>query len=285
MVLLLRSLLLCRSVVAKQCLTLCDPMDWNTPGLPVSHCLPEFAQVHIHCVGDAIQPSHPLPPSSPFAFNVSQHQGLFQWVSCLHQVAKVLEYLRSLAQVNALIYLRSLPLQSCWQLSIIAPLLHSTLTLGVGSPRTTLPRVLYFLYFHWSSPRRGVPLRSGMRERQMCFELLLWLWKHLFASYVKAVMLPLKISQWLRSTLPEIFLPWYWRPLGLSVVVSQGPVSSWFSKGWKQRWELAFTLLPLPLTFCAWASAFLTKASLNSPVNHSTVSLFILLTCSLWDLA
>ena len=60
------------------CLTLCDPMDCSTPDLPVPHHLPEFAQVH------AIQPSHPLMPSSPSAFNLSQHQGLFKWVGCLH---------------------------------------------------------------------------------------------------------------------------------------------------------------------------------------------------------
>ena len=73
------------------CLTLCDPMDCSMPGLPVPHHLPEFTQVHIHCIGDAIQPSHPLLPSSPPALNLSQHQGLFWWVSSSHQVAKVLE--------------------------------------------------------------------------------------------------------------------------------------------------------------------------------------------------
>ena len=70
---------------------LCDPMDVSMPGFPVLHYLPEFAQTHVHWVDDAIQPSHPLPPPSPFAFNHSQHQGLFQWVSSLHQVAKVQE--------------------------------------------------------------------------------------------------------------------------------------------------------------------------------------------------
>ena len=77
--------------VAKSCLTLYDPMNCSTPGFPVLHYLPEFAQTHVHWVGDAIQPSHPLLPSSPPAFNLSQNQGLFQWVSSLHQVAKVLE--------------------------------------------------------------------------------------------------------------------------------------------------------------------------------------------------
>ena len=57
---------------------------------PVLHHLPELAQIHVHWVIDAIQPSHPLPSPSPLAFNLSQHQGLFQWVGSLHQVAKVL---------------------------------------------------------------------------------------------------------------------------------------------------------------------------------------------------
>ena len=70
---------------------LCDPMDCNAPGLPVHHQLPESTQTHVH-VGDAIQPSHPLSSPSPPALNLSQHQALFQWVSSLHQVAKVLEF-------------------------------------------------------------------------------------------------------------------------------------------------------------------------------------------------
>ena len=66
-------------------------MDCSMPGFPVLHYLPEFAQTHVPWVGDDIQPSHPLPPPSPFAFNLSQDQGLFQWVRSLSQVAKVLE--------------------------------------------------------------------------------------------------------------------------------------------------------------------------------------------------
>ena len=77
--------------VTQLCLTLCDPMDCNTPGSPVYHQLPELAQTHVHRLCDAIQPSHPLLSPSPPAFNLSQHQGLFQGVSSLHQVAKVLE--------------------------------------------------------------------------------------------------------------------------------------------------------------------------------------------------
>ena len=64
--------------VAQLCLTLCDPMDCSTPGLPVHHQLAEFTQTHVHRVGDAIQPSRPLSSPSPPAFNLSQHQGSFQ---------------------------------------------------------------------------------------------------------------------------------------------------------------------------------------------------------------
>ena len=81
----------CFHSVSQSCPTLCDPMDCSTPGFPVHHRLPELAQTHIHQVGDATQPSHPLSFPSPPAFNLSQHQGLFQWMSSLHQVVKVLE--------------------------------------------------------------------------------------------------------------------------------------------------------------------------------------------------
>ena len=80
------------SSVAQSCPALCDPMNHSTPGLPVHHQLPEFTQTHVHRVCDAIQPSHPLSSPSPLALNLSQHQGLFQWISSSHQVATVLEF-------------------------------------------------------------------------------------------------------------------------------------------------------------------------------------------------
>ena len=80
------------SSVAQSCPTLCDPMDCSTPGLPVHHQFLEFTQTHVHWVGDAIQPSHPLSSPSPSTLNLSQHQGLSQWISSSHQVAKVLEF-------------------------------------------------------------------------------------------------------------------------------------------------------------------------------------------------
>ena len=85
------------SSVAQSCPILWDPMDCSSPGLPVHHQLPESTQIHVHWVGDAIQPSHPLLSPSPPALNLSQHQGLFQWVGSLNQVAKVLEYFDALA--------------------------------------------------------------------------------------------------------------------------------------------------------------------------------------------
>ena len=80
------------SSVAQLCPTLWNPMNRSTPGLPVHHQLLEFIQTHVHRVGDAIQPSHPLSSPSPPAPNPSQHQGLFKWVSSSHHVAKVLEF-------------------------------------------------------------------------------------------------------------------------------------------------------------------------------------------------
>ena len=80
------------SSVTQSCPTLRNTMDHSTPGLPVHHQLLESIQTHVHWVGDAIQPSEPLSSLSPSAFNLSQYQGLFKWVSSLHQVAKVMEF-------------------------------------------------------------------------------------------------------------------------------------------------------------------------------------------------
>ena len=81
----------CCCSVTQSCPTLWNPMDNSTPGFPVLHYLPESAKTHMHWVGDTIQPSYPLLTPSPPTLNLSQHQGLFQWVSSSHKVAKVLE--------------------------------------------------------------------------------------------------------------------------------------------------------------------------------------------------
>ena len=80
------------SSVSQLCPTLCHPMNQRTPGLPVHHQHLESTQTHVHWVGDALQSSYPLSSPSPPACNFSRHQGLFKWVSSLHQVAKVLMF-------------------------------------------------------------------------------------------------------------------------------------------------------------------------------------------------
>ena len=80
------------SSVTQLCRTLCNPMNFSMPGLPVHHQLLGSTQIHVQLVGDAIQSSHPLTFPSPPCFNLSQHQGLFKWVSSLYQVAKVLGF-------------------------------------------------------------------------------------------------------------------------------------------------------------------------------------------------
>ena len=80
------------SSVGQSCPTTFDPMDCSMPGFPINHQLPELTQSHVHLVSDTIQPSHPLPSPSLPAFNLSQHEGLFQCVSSSHQVESVLEF-------------------------------------------------------------------------------------------------------------------------------------------------------------------------------------------------
>ena len=80
--------------------TLCNLMDCSTPGFPVHHQLPELVQTHVHQVSDALQPSHPLLTPSPPAFNLSQHQSLFQGVSSSHQVAKYWSFSFSISPPN-----------------------------------------------------------------------------------------------------------------------------------------------------------------------------------------
>ena len=82
----------CSVQFTQSCLTLCDPMNRSTPGLPAHHQLMEFTQTHVHRVHDAIQPSHPLSSPSPPAPNPSQHQSLLRWVNSSCEVAKVLEF-------------------------------------------------------------------------------------------------------------------------------------------------------------------------------------------------
>ena len=83
--------MICCCSVTKLCSTVSDPVNCSSPGFPVLYYLPEFEQTHVCWVSDAIHPFHPLSSPSPPALNLSQHQGLFQWIGSSHQVAKVLE--------------------------------------------------------------------------------------------------------------------------------------------------------------------------------------------------
>ena len=94
--------------VTKSCPAICNPMDCSTPGFPVLHYLLELAQIRVHWIGEAIQPSHPLSPPSSSTLNLPQHQGLFKWVGTLHQMAKVSDlqhqhqYFQSIYRVDIL---------------------------------------------------------------------------------------------------------------------------------------------------------------------------------------
>ena len=110
-------------VSAQLCPTLCNPMDCSIPDFPVPHHLTKFASVHVHCIGDVIQPFHPLTPCFPSALNLSQHQELFQLVSCSHQMMKILEFQHQFPmsiqgwfplRLNGLISLQSKGLSGDW---------------------------------------------------------------------------------------------------------------------------------------------------------------------------
>ena len=88
------------SSFTQSCLTLCSPIDCSMPGFPVHHQILELTQIHVHWVSDAIQPSHPLLSPSPLSFNLSQHQGLFRWVSSSHQMAKYWSFSFSISPSN-----------------------------------------------------------------------------------------------------------------------------------------------------------------------------------------
>ena len=107
----------CCCSVAKPCMTICDPMNCSTPGFPVLHYLQEFAQIHDHWVAAAIQSSHPLLPHSPPVLNLSQHQGLFQWVGFSHQALKYWSFSFSSLQSKGLS--RILSSTTIWKASVL----------------------------------------------------------------------------------------------------------------------------------------------------------------------
>ena len=131
------------SSVAQLCLLLCDLMDCSTPGLLIHHQLPEFAQTHVHCVDDAIQPSHPLLPLFS-AIGLSQHQGLFQWVGS-SQVAKV----RAPASTSVL----PMNIQDWFLLGLAGSIFLQSKTLSRVFSNTTVQKHQFFSTQHslWSN--------------------------------------------------------------------------------------------------------------------------------------
>ena len=118
-------------------------MDCSAPGFPVHHQLPEFTQTHVHWVGDAIQPSHPLSSPSPPAFNLSQHQGLLQWVSSSHQVAKYWSFSFSISPSNE--YSRVCPLGWTGLISLLSKGLLKSLFQHHSSKASILQHSIFFM--------------------------------------------------------------------------------------------------------------------------------------------
>ena len=155
-------------LVAQLCLTLCNPMDCSTPGIPVFHYLPESTLTHVPWVSDAIQPSHPLSsPSSP-AFNLSQHQGAFQWVSSSHQEAKILSFSFSISPSNEYSGLVSFRIDWFDLLAVEGPL--KSLLQHHNSKASVLQ--------HWAFSRSNSHIHTWPLEKPK-----LWLYRPLLAKW------------------------------------------------------------------------------------------------------
>ena len=133
------------------CVWLCDPMDCSSPGFPVLHHLPEFAQTHVHQVSAAIQPFHPLSSPSPLAFSLSHHQGIFQRVGSLHQVARVIGVSAS-ASVPPVNILGWFPLRLTCLISSLSKGLIFLLSKGLSRVFCFLSAVSKCMVFCCSSP-------------------------------------------------------------------------------------------------------------------------------------
>ena len=163
------------SSVAQLCLTLCDPMDCS---MPVHHQLPEFIQTHVHRVGDTIQPSHPLSSPSPPVFNLSQHQGLFQWVSSSPEVARGLEFQLHYQSFQCIFRTDVLKF-SLWSLVALGSKVLSYMVCGTG-----VVWGLAVVTLRWHSPVLS-PERWECGRTDMCFQHGCWVYPlfHKFKSH------------------------------------------------------------------------------------------------------
>ena len=167
--------LCCCCSVTKLCPTLCEPMDYCMPGLPVPHYLLEFVQVRVHWLDNTIQPFHPLPPFSPLAFNLSQHQGLFQWVGSF-PVSQLFASGGQSIRASALASVLPMSIQGWFPLGLTN--LISVLSKGLSKvfSSTTIPNHQFFSaqFSLWSSSH----IHTWLLERPQ-----LWLHGHLLAKW------------------------------------------------------------------------------------------------------
>ena len=147
--------------VSQSSSTFCNPMDCSTPDFPVHPQLPEPTQTHVHRVSDAIQPSHSLSSPSPPAFNLSQHQGLFQWVSSSHQVAKYWSFSFSISPSNE--YSRLISFRMDWLVLAVQGTRKSLLQ-HHSSKASTLRCSAFFivqLSYPYMTTGKTIPLALG----------------------------------------------------------------------------------------------------------------------------
>ena len=172
----------CCFSVAQSCPTLCDPMDCSTPGFPVHPQLPEFAQTHVHWVSDVIQTSHP--PSSPFppAFNLSQHQGLLQWVTSSLQLPKYWSFNFSISLSNEFSELISLKIDML-DLLEVQGILKSLLQ--HHSSKTSLLQHSAFLMVQLSHPYMTTWKTIGLTKQTFCSEVMSLLF-NMLSRFVRA---------------------------------------------------------------------------------------------------
>ena len=205
-------------------------MECSTPGFLILHCLLDLAQTHDHWTDDAVQPSHPLLSPSPPALHISQHQVLFQWVSSLHQVAKVLELQLSISPSSE--YSGLISFRIDWLDLLAVQETHKSL-LQHHSSKASIPRCSAFFMVQLSRGSMTAGKTTGLIMQTFCQQVMSLLFHMLFViallpvgrrlsllwlQLVSAVIFePRKITLYLFALFPHLFavkcwdrMPWYW---------------------------------------------------------------------------